>query len=245
MKQEVKALIKVMIIEDDPMVALLNRQYVERMEGFTVIGHAADTVEAHALLTAAGVDLLLLDIHMPGMNGLDFLRQLREEKKDLDVILITAASKISQIQQALRLGAIDYLIKPFEFSRFQEALLQYQNHFYGLHDGNKVNQQELDRMFRKKREATQEPASLRAVPKGLTKTTLKKIFEVILQIEADTFSTEEIAEISHISRVSVRKYLKFLTEIGYLEENLIYGIGRPIYRYLIKKSNQHLITPYL
>src|SRR5690606_17012307 len=160
-----------MIIEDDPMVALLTRQYVERMEGFTVIGHAADTVAAHALLTAAGVDLLLLDIHMPGLNGLDFLRQLREEKKDLDGILITAASKISQIQQALRLGAVDYLIKPFESSRFQEALLQYQNHYEGLGDRNKVDQQELDRMFRKKREAVQEISSFGTVPKGLTKTT--------------------------------------------------------------------------
>nr|WP_223635574.1 response regulator [uncultured Planococcus sp.] len=238
-------MIKVMIIEDDPMVAVLNRQYVERVEGFTVIGHAADTAEAHALLAKEEVDLLLLDIHMPGMNGLDFLRQLREEKKDLDVILITAASKISQIQQALRLGAVDYLIKPFEFSRFQEALLQYQNHYYGIGDRNKVDQQELDRMFRKKRETVQETSSFGTVPKGLTKTTLKKIIEVIMQIKADSFSTEDIAEISRISRVSVRKYLKFLTEIGYLEENLVYGIGRPIYRYLIKNSNQHLIKPYV
>ena len=238
-------MIKVMIIEDDPMVAVLNRQYVERVEGFSVIGHAADTVEAHSLLAKEEVDLLLLDIHMPGMNGLDFLRQLREEKKDLDVILITAASKISQIQQALRLGAVDYLIKPFEFSRFQEALLQYQNHYEGLGDRNKVDQQELDRMFRKKREAVQEISSFGTVPKGLTKTTLKKVIEVIMQMEADSFSTEDIAEISGISRVSVRKYLKFLTEIGYLEENLIYGIGRPIYRYLIKNSTSHLIQPYL
>lgn len=238
-------MIKVMIIEDDPMVALLNRQYVERIEGFMVVGHAVDTVEAHTLLALAEADLLLLDIHIPGTNGLDFLRQLREEKKDLDVILITAASKISQIQQALRLGAVDYLIKPFEFIRFQEALLQYQNHYYGLNDGHKVNQQQLDQMLQKKKEAVPETSSLRAVPKGLTKTTLKKIIEVIQQIEMEAFSTEDIADISHISRVSVRKYLKFLTEIGYLEENLIYGIGRPIYRYLIKKTNQHLVNLYL
>lgn len=238
-------MINVIIIEDDPMVAVLNRQYVERVEGFTVIGHAADTAAALELLAKAEVDLLLLDIHMPGMNGLDFLRQLREEKKDLDVILITAASEISQIQQALRLGAVDYLIKPFEFKRFQEALLQYQNHYYGLDDRNKVDQHELDRMLRKKNEVPQEVLSLGTVPKGLTKTTLRKIIEVILQIETETFSTEDIAEISSISRVSVRKYLKFLTEIGYLEENLIYGIGRPIYRYLIKTQNHHRVMPYL
>ena len=238
-------MIKVMIIEDDPMVAVLNRQYVERVDGFTVIGLAADTGKAFELLAAAEVDLLLLDIHMPGMNGLDFLRQLREEKKDLDVILITAASKISQIQQALRLGAVDYLIKPFEFSRFQKALLQYKNQHHGLDDKNKVDQQELDRMLRKRNEFHQELSNTGTVPKGLTKTTLKKVVEVISQTETDTFSTEHIAEASSISRVSVRKYLKFLTEIDYLEENLIYGIGRPIYRYRIIKTNEHRITPYL
>lgn len=238
-------MINVMIVEDDPMVAELNRQYVAQVEGFTVIGQAAHAEGAFELLAVAKVDLLLLDIHMPGMNGLDFLRQLREDKKDLDVILITAASNISQIQQALRLGAVDYLIKPFEFSRFQDALLQYKNQYYGLDQKEKVDQQELDRMLQKKNKHVQETLNPGSVPKGLTKTTLKKIIELTMQAETETFSTEDIAEISHISRVSVRKYLKFLTEIGYLEENLVYGIGRPIYRYLVKESNQSRVTPYL
>ena len=244
MKQEVESLINVIIIEDDPMVALLNRQYVERVEGFTVIGHAEDTGKALELLSGGKVDLLLLDIHMPGMNGLDFLRQLREEKKDLDVILITAASKISQIQHALRLGAVDYLIKPFEFSRFQEALLQYKNQRYGLDNKNKVDQKELDRMLLK-RNKVEEFSSPETIPKGLTKTTLKKVIEVIGQTGTDAFSTEQIAAASSISRVSVRKYLKFLTEIEYLEENLIYGIGRPIYRYRVIQKNEQRIIPYL
>ncbi|WP_256204426.1 response regulator [Planococcus faecalis] len=196
-------MINVMIIEDDPMVAELNRQYVAKVEGFTVIGHAADTKEAIEMLAAVEVDLLLLDIHMPGMNGLDFLRQLREGKKDLDVVFITAASNISQVQQALRLGAIDYLIKPFEFSRFQEALLQYKSHYFGLDNRDKVSQQELDQMLQKNND-TQKSGKFATIPKGMTRTTLKKVVEVILQVESETFSTEDVAEISHISRVSVR-----------------------------------------
>ncbi len=235
-------MINVLIVEDDPMVAELNRQYVVKVNGFSVIGHAADSSKAFELLTTAEVDLVLLDIHMPGMDGLDFLRQLREEKEDIDVILITAASDVGQIQQALRLGAIDYLIKPFEFNRFQESLLQYKVHYSGLDSKNKVDQQELDQMLQKKSHSTQSSGE---VPKGLTKTTLKKIIELTLVVDTDTFSTEDIAEISSISRVSVRKYLKFLTKIGYLEENLDYGIGRPIYRYFVKRTNRHVITPYL
>lgn len=235
-------MIRVMIVEDDPMVAELNRQYVNKVKGFTVIGHAPNPTTALELLTTTKVDLLLLDIHMPGMGGLDFLSRLREEKEDIDVILITAASEMTQIQQALRLGAIDYLIKPFEFSRFQESLMQYKTDYDHLEQKNKVSQQELDRMLRKKNKPLQ---SKGVIPKGLTKTTLKRIIELTVEADVTTFSTEDIAGISNISRVSVRKYLKFLTEIDYLEEHLVYGIGRPIYQYQVKKSNQHLLAPYL
>lgn len=235
-------MIRVLIVEDDPMVAELNRQYVNKVSGFTVIGHAPNPTIALELLTKTKVDLLLLDIHMPGMGGLDFLRRLREEKEDIDVILITAASEMTQIQQALRLGAIDYLIKPFEFSRFQESLMQYKTDYDHLEQKDKISQQELDRMLRKKNKPLQSEG---VIPKGLTKTTLKRIIELTAQAKVTTFSTEDIAEISNISRVSVRKYLKFLTEIDYLEEHLVYGIGRPIYQYQVKKSNHHLLTPYL
>ncbi|ANU15313.1 Two-component response regulator, malate [Planococcus halocryophilus Or1] len=235
-------MIQVLIIEDDPMVAELNRQYVNKVDGFTVIGHASNPAIALELLTQTKVDLLLLDIHMPVMGGLDFLRRLREEKEDVDVILITAASEMNQIQQALRLGAIDYLIKPFEFSRFQESLMQYKTDYYNLDHKNKVSQQELDCMLRKKNKPVQRKS---IIPKGLTKATLKRIIDLMGKDDSPIFSTEDIAEISSISRVSVRKYLKFLTEIGYLEEHLVYGIGRPIYQYKVIKSNQYLIAPYL
>ncbi len=126
-------MIKVLIVEDDPMVAALNKQYVEQMDGFTLSGTAANTDEAIGHMAQIKIDLILLDVYMPGLNGIDFLRQIREQNEDVDVILITAASEMEQIQQSLRLGAIDYLIKPFEFDRFQEALTRYKNNYYKLH----------------------------------------------------------------------------------------------------------------
>ncbi|RNF38988.1 response regulator [Planococcus salinus] len=238
-------MIKVMIVEDDPMVAALNRQYVEQLEGFAVVASSSNAKEAEKVLAKTEVNLLLLDIHMPGMDGIDFLREIREERLDLDVILITAASEIGRIQQALRLGAVDYLIKPFEFSRFQEALTQYRSQYAKLEDKGKISQQDLDRMLHKKSQPGSGSPKLQSLPKGLTKTTLSRISEVILSKGTEAFSTEEIAEASQISRVSIRKYLKFLTQIGYLEETLIYGVGRPIYQYRQQPSKEDRIHLYL
>ncbi|QHJ72174.1 response regulator [Planococcus halotolerans] len=238
-------MIKVLIVEDDPMVAALNRQFVEQIDSFMVCGAVSDTDKAKEFLSETDIDLILLDIHMPGMNGIEFLGWIREQQQDLDVILITAASEMEQIQRALRLGAADYLIKPFEFSRFQEALLQYKNNYHKIHDKSRVNQQELDRLLQRKNTPGTEPTNLRALPKGLTKNTLQTINEVILSMEPATFSTDELAKAVNISRVSVRKYLKFLTEIGYLDENLIYGVGRPIYQYQLNKEGSQRLYSYL
>lgn len=238
-------MIKVMIVEDDPMVAALNRQFVERMDGFEVSGVAGNAQQAIAILAESDVDLVLLDIHMPGLTGIEFLQMLREQQQDLDVILITAASEIQQIQHALRLGVSDYLIKPFEFSRFQEALLQYQNNFHKLHDNKQISQQEIDSLLGRKQPATSTSATVQSLPKGLTKGTLQTIQQVILANEAAVFSTDELAQSAHISRVSVRKYLKFLSAIGYLQEDLTYGVGRPIYQYRVAPENAHRLDPYL
>lgn len=237
-------MIKVMIVEDDPMVAALNRQFVGRMDGFEVIGAAENAQQAIAILSESDIDLVLLDIHMPGLTGIEFLQMLREQQQDLDVILITAASEIQQIQHALRLGASDYLIKPFEFSRFQEALLQYQNNFHKLHDNKQISQQEIDSLLGRKQPAVS-GTTVQTLPKGLTKATLQTIQQVILAKEAAVFSTDELAQSAQISRVSVRKYLKFLSAIGYLQEDLTYGVGRPIYQYRLVPENAHRLDLYL
>lgn len=238
-------MIKVMIVEDDPMVAALNRQFVGQMDGFEVIGAAENAQQAIAILAESDIDLVLLDIHMPGLTGIEFLQMLREQQHDLDVILITAASEIQQIQHALRLGASDYLIKPFEFSRFQEALLQYQSNFQKLHDAKQISQQEIDSLLGRKQPSVSPLTSVQSLPKGLTKATLQTIQQVILAKDAAVFSTDELAQSAQISRVSVRKYLKFLSAIGYLQEDLTYGVGRPIYQYRLVSENANRLDPYL
>ncbi|MGP4060309.1 response regulator [Halobacillus sp. H74] len=228
-------MIHVLIVEDDPMVADLNKKYVEQVGGFHLAAMAANVEEALRYLDECDVDLILLDVYMPGRNGLQLLKGLREKDERVDVILITAASEKEQIQKSLRLGVVDYLIKPFEFERLQGALIKYKENYAVFQDKDNVGQEEIDRIFTAQ-ENRQEKNRIQ-VPKGLTQNTLELIIRIIRKKENRAFSTDEIAQDTEVSRVSVRKYLKFLKEIDFLEETLVYGVGRPVYQYQIKNTD--------
>ncbi|MFC0524702.1 response regulator [Pontibacillus salicampi] len=238
---------KVLIVEDDPMVAQLNKQHTERVEGFEVMGVTSNAEQAMHFIEQNEVDLILLDVFMPGINGIHFLRGLRKQNEDVDVILITAACQMDQIQQSLRLGAVDYLIKPFEYDRLKEALVNYrESQLKFPHQNTTVTQQEVDFLLRKERNEQKEKNSIPAfLPKGLTPNTLQTVIESIENMDSKAFTTNEIADATRVSRVSVRKYLKFLNEIGFLEENLVYGVGRPIYKYYVREHDRSIINRYM
>ncbi len=90
-------------------------------------------------------DLILLDVYLPNENGIDFLKWIRSQALDADVILITADKSMERIQQAFRYGVVDYLIKPFRFERFREALLQYKDRYDSFKNSEVIEQKDLDR----------------------------------------------------------------------------------------------------
>ncbi|WP_163538578.1 response regulator [Gracilibacillus sp. YIM 98692] len=233
-------MINVLIVEDDPMVAEFNKRYLSKVDGFQVIEIVHSVDEAAKVMEREDIQLMLLDVYMPGKNGIELLSMVREKNLPIDVILITAASDVDKIQSALHYGAVDYLIKPFEFTRFKQALLRYKEKSEVLKQKENLDQKELDQtLWSTDKEKMKEP---KALPKGLTKSTLLIIMDTIK--EKKSFSTDEISEITNISRVSVRKYLMFLVEIEVLEETLVYGIGRPVYRYSYQ-GNTEALDPYL
>jgi two-component system, CitB family, response regulator MalR len=236
-------MINVLIVEDDPMVAKFNQSYLEGIKGFHLIGISNSIEHANKKLKEYKIDLILLDVYMPGIHsGMDLLKQIREEQRKTDVILITAASEVNHIQSALRMGAVDYLIKPFEFERFKKALISYRENNQMLQKQKTIDQNELDLLLLKD---VQEPETKTPLPKGLTTSTLSVIYEEILKFGDESFSTDDIAEVSTISRVSIRKYLTFMKDIGVVDETLVYGIGRPVYQYTFNKLNLSRINHYL
>jgi two-component system, CitB family, response regulator MalR len=235
-------MIKTVIVEDDPMVAEINRRYLEQIEGFELVGMAGTIEDALLILDGKNVkvDLLLLDIHMPGENGWDLMSKIRGLGSEVDVIVITASCDKESIKKGLRFGAVDYLIKPFEFERFQSALITYQRDQKVMDDQNQLNQNDLDHLLLHKEQTVSEAYEL---PKGLTKDTLCKVWKQVIKMDRESFSTEELANNTGISRVSMRKYVHFLADIQVLETEIEYGaVGRPVYMHRLTKDAGKLMA---
>jgi len=236
-------MIKVLIVEDDPMVGEFNKRYLKQVGGFELKAITRSFDEALAVLQNEKIDLVLLDIFMPGMSGLDLLSQIRKAGKEIDVIIVSAACDIQTIKKALQYGAVDYLIKPFEFERFNRALTAYREAQSFMKEKDALNQEELDKLILVNKEQTQ---ALTQIPKGLDKNTLRKVWENIREMKEDIFSTGEVARKVGISRVSMKKYLDFLSEIGILKREVVYGsVGRPIYKYRCIDLKSGIINRYL
>ena len=219
-------MIKVLIVEDDPMVAELNRRYIERVPGFLFCAMASTGEAALEILNNRPIDLVLLDIFMPGINGLELLLKIRQQNYGVDVIVVSAARDNESIQIALRNGATDYLIKPFEFERLQTALLILKKRVQLIKKNCYVSQSELDQeVFWGISHSSDE------LPKGLDRNTVKRVWDKILENEGN-FTSEEMAKKVGISSVSIRKYLKYFENSDLLRLEMIYGaVGRPVYKY--------------
>ncbi|MBI5792475.1 MAG: response regulator transcription factor [Rhodocyclales bacterium] len=110
----------VFVVEDDPVMSLLYRELLESI-GVTarLFGSGEEFFAAFSPSWQGG---MLLDLRMPGMNGLEVLRQLRERDCHLPVIVVSSFGDVRSTVQALKLGAVDFLEKPFANSEFIDAV---------------------------------------------------------------------------------------------------------------------------
>jgi len=228
-------MIEVMIIEDDPMVRDINTKFLRKVEGFQLNSAAGNLTEAKILIEKGKVDLILLDIYLPKENGIDFLKWLRKKEIKVEVILITADKTTVRIQEAFRYGARDYLIKPFTFERFKESLLTFKDRYYKLIRGTEIEQSELDKYISSSKDLPLEESDINQdLTKGLNIYTYKTIWQQVEQIGENYITAEELAETLGIARVTVRKYLEYMTKKGKVQKLIEYGkIGRPQHKYKI------------
>lgn len=224
-------MIKVLVVEDNRMMAEINRSYIERVPGFLFCGIAANGAEALEILKREEIDLVLLDIFMPDINGLEVLAEIRQQNYSVDVMLVSAAQDNISIQTGLRNGVVDYLIKPFEFERLQAALLAFEKRLNLINNQTNMAQHELDQhIFAGISDLEGE------LPKGLDPNTIKRVWDKIIEIDGE-FSADEMAIYTGLSPVSVRKYFKYFHTIKLLNSEISYGaVGRPIYKYRIRKD---------
>ena len=220
--------IRVLIVEDDPMVADINKKFTEAVPGFVVVGTARNGRDALLLLEKEKPDLLILDVYMPEVDGISVLSLLRKSDIPADVIMVTAAGDTNTVARIMRQGVIDYIVKPFKFERYRAALESYLDFRKKLSHKSTLSQADLDVMLSVKTESQQD------TPKNFHVQTMNSIVDFMLA-HAEALSADEVAAGTGVSRVTARRYLEYLVTQGRLQMLLDYvAVGRPIHRFKMK-----------
>lgn len=218
---------KILIVEDDPMVALINKRFLENMGFKDILGPVQTEEEIIKVLDKENIDLILLDVYLPKKNGIDILKSLRYKKYLTDVIMITAANSVEEVKRAFAYGVTDYLVKPFEFERFEEAINKYKQKNNLLNKIEALSQQDIDVISKSLEEKIE-------LPKGLNQKTLDRIMEFLKENQGKVWTLREIAYELKISNVTIKKYMDYLEDVKKVNVTLTSGnVGRPEYKYTL------------
>lgn len=217
---------EVLVVDDDFMVAEIHRRFTDRVDGFRSVGVARTGAEALEQAADLDPDLILLDVYLPDMTGLEVLQRLRSDGSRVGVIMITAARELDTVAGALDNGAADYLIKPFEFDQFAAKLQSFAARADLLSAATGADQSFVDALFGGNSSTAAAGATL---PKGLGAETGALVLDAVR--DHGEVSAAECAELVGISRVSARRYLEHFLSTGELAVRLQYGAGRPERRY--------------
>lgn len=222
-------MIKVLIVEDDPMLAFIHKKFIENIESFSVVDVIHNGKEAYNYIKENEIDLLILDVYLPGLNGFDILKKIRSKGILIDVILVTAANSYDDLQKAKGYGAFDYMVKPFEYDRLKVSLQKYLGLKKDLKSKDLMSQEDLDAFFNADKSENIE------LPKGLHEKTLKRVIKILKATDKKDIDVSFVAEEIDISKVTARRYLDYLGKIGEIEIEMSHGSrGRPSYVYKIK-----------
>ncbi len=219
---------RVLVVDDDFMVARIHRGFVERTEGFEVVGTASSGAEALDLVRELQPDLVLLDLYLPDIFGLEVITQLRAAGETCDVLVITAAKEADSVRAAVRQGVVGYLLKPFSREDLEKRLMTYAAERARAVGAGELTQDEIDAAFGSG--GVKRPGAV-TLPKGLSAETAEAV-QRALSGATDSMSATECAAAVGISRVSARRYLEHFVASGVADVSLRYGTtGRPERRY--------------
>lgn len=214
--------INTLVIEDDPVLAEAHRTFTERVPGFAVVGVAHLGAEALRLVATRPVDVLLLDVNLPDMSGIELCRTLRAHRNDVDVIAVTSARDLATVRSAVSLGVVQYLLKPFAFASFQDKLHAYAEYRRrSTQAPRQLAQADVDGAL-----AALYENPVRGLPKGLTEATLGAIIELLQ--DSDGLSSAHVATGVGVAVQTARRYLEYLVAQRLTTRAPVYGgAGRP------------------
>lgn len=214
-------MIDVLVVDDDFRVARIHRTFVDGIEGFRTVGVVHTGAETRAAVRTLSPDLILLDLYLPDVFGLDLINQLRVEGVEGDIIVISAANESQTVERAVKLGVNSYLLKPFTRTDLTDRLQEYRSHRHARQRRTLDDQARIDRRF-----GRAEP-SRDALPKGMSPETAALVLAALHEQDREC-SAQTLAEGVGISRVSARRYLEHFAQQGLAQVSLRYGSpGRP------------------
>ncbi|MBU3067191.1 response regulator [Nocardia sp. NEAU-G5] len=220
-------MIRTLVVDDDAMAVSVHRQFTERVGGFQVVGEATSGAAALRALETVRPDLILLDMYLPDLGGIDILRRIRASNAAaVDVIAITSAKDVDVLRSAMHLGVVHYIVKPFTFRIFRERLDSYAAARTQLDRMSVPAQRDIDRLYGRLRSSGEQ-----SLPKGISDTTLDHVTETLRKTQ-DGVTATELAERIGFSQAVSRRYLKFLHDTGAVQIVPRYGTaGRPEHSY--------------
>ncbi|HEY6961123.1 MAG TPA: response regulator [Gaiellaceae bacterium] len=228
-------MIRALVVDDDFMAASVHREFTERVPGFVVVGEATTGTDALRMIADLRPDLVLLDIYLPDLSGIDVLRRLRAGgQTDVDVIAITSAKDVNILREAMHLGVVHYIVKPFTFTTLRERLETYASLKTQLDHLQHAEQQEIDRLYQLLRTRNVHGS----LPKGISAPTLAHVVDILREAE-EGLSSGELATRASLSQGIARRYLRFLADSGTVNLTLRYApAGRPehIYHWAARAS---------
>jgi len=220
----------VWIIEDDFRVANIHTDYIHTIGGFIVTESLRTGQETIKKLKQSSrlPAIILIDLNMPDVEGSSLVRHIRHHHPAIKIIVISVATERGLIKDVVDLGIFDYLIKPFEQQRLQQALKKYLHEFYLFQNRTSVTQQDLDSLFYRESTITED-----SHVKGIDLHTLQIVKRIFENQQFQELTASQLSELIGSSRSTARRYLEYLVGEHFLYIKPIYGtIGRPERKYI-------------
>lgn len=184
--------VEVVIVDDHVMVREGIKQLLEMDGDIRVIGEASDGEEGLKVVEATDPDVLLLDVNMPKMNGLEVLQKIKESGIKRKVLILTIHNEVEYLLKAIEIGVDGYVLKDSELSVLRRAI-------FAVNEGNTYIQSSLAPLLKQRLE---DPDVVESNEEGLTKREME-----VLKLIAEGLYNKEIADRLTISEKTVKNHV--------------------------------------
>jgi len=244
--------IRTLVVDDDAGARALHGRFVDETPGFALVGTAGTGEDAVARVQRGGVDLVLLDMQMPGISGIEVLHRLHQDPGTAPAVLVISSARDQiTVRQALSAQVVGYLVKPFTQEALAARLRSFREDWTRDAPAERdrlLGQGDIDRMLgvgradpgtapipmHRPETGTHAPApatSTSGIPviapkKGISEVTMRQVLSALDRTRPT--SAHDLAERCQISRATARRYLDHLTRSGAISLSHRYGArGRP------------------